>query len=69
MPIYQNTHPYPEKSGEIIKKNLLNQLENPVYWNDTIKNMTEKNLRKNGFEHELKTRKMIVKFCAAQRVL
>ena len=44
MPIYQNTHPYPEKSGEIIKKNLLNQLENPVYWNDTIKNMTEKNL-------------------------
>ena len=44
MPIYQNTHPYPEKSGEIIKKNLLDQLENPVYWNDTIKNMMKKNL-------------------------
>tara|TARA_B100001123_G_scaffold50798_1_gene52398 strand:- start:673 stop:1395 length:723 start_codon:yes stop_codon:yes gene_type:complete len=27
----------------------------------SLVNMTEKNLRKNGFEHELKTRKMIVK--------
>ena len=50
MPIYQNTHPYPEKSGEIIKKNLLDQLENPVYWNDTIKNMMKENL--NNF-HEV----------------
>ena len=44
IPIYQNTHPYPEKSGENIKKNLLEQLENPVYWNDIIKNMIKRKL-------------------------
>ena len=44
MPIYQNTHPYPEKEGKNIKKNLLKQLENPVYWHNTIKNMIKNNL-------------------------
>ena len=44
IPIYQNTHPYPEKEGKHIKENLLKQLENPVYWHDTIINMTKNNL-------------------------
>ena len=44
MPIYQNTHPYPEREAKNIKKNLLRQLENPVYWNDIIMNMKKNDL-------------------------
>ena len=44
IPIYQNTHPYPEKKAKNIKENLLKQLENPVHWNEIIINMKKNNL-------------------------
>ena len=39
IPIYQNTNPRPEKDADIIKLNLLKQLESPVYWLDIILSM------------------------------
>ena len=41
VPIYQNTKPTAETNGEKIKKNLIKQLENPVYWSETINNMNQ----------------------------
>jgi len=39
IPIYQNTNPVGETFGYKIKQNLINQIENPVKWVDTINNM------------------------------
>ena len=39
IPIYQNTNPVGETIGDKIKQNLINQIENPVQWVDTINNM------------------------------
>lgn len=38
-PVYQNVNGNPETDSSILKSNLLNQLENPVHWADTIRNM------------------------------
>jgi len=43
IPIYQNTNPKPEKDANIIKLNLLKQLESPVYWLDIILSMEKNN--------------------------
>ena len=43
IPIYQNINAKPETNGEKIKNNLIKQLENSVYWSDTIKNMYKDN--------------------------
>ena len=41
VPIYQNTKPTAETNGQKIKENLIKQLENPVYWSETINNMNQ----------------------------
>ena len=46
MPIYQNCNPHPETEAINIKSNLLKQLEHPVYWYDTIINMSKDNKNK-----------------------
>ena len=43
VPIYQNINPIAENNGTKIKNNLIKQLENSVYWSDTIKNMHQDN--------------------------
>ena len=43
VPIYQNVNPMPEKNASKIKLNLLKQLENPVYWLDSILCMMNNN--------------------------
>jgi len=43
VPIYQNVNPMPEKNASKIKINLLKQLENPVYWLDSILCMVNNN--------------------------
>ena len=39
IPIYSNVNAKPTRKGSDIKKSLINQLENPVLWFDSIKNM------------------------------
>lgn len=39
VPVYQNVDASPETNSERLKIKLLKQLENPVRWTDTIKNM------------------------------
>lgn len=39
IPVYQNVTASPETDAEIIKDNILKQLENPVRWADIITNM------------------------------
>ena len=50
IPIYQNNTAKPETSGSIIKKNIIDQLENPVLWIETIQNM-----KKDGFNSFFET--------------
>ena len=50
IPIYQNTKPLAEKDGNKIKKNLIDQLENPVYWSTIICNMNKDNNNKDFIE-------------------
>jgi len=40
IPLYSNVDAKPIKKGKDIKNSLVRQLENPVLWFDTIKNMT-----------------------------
>ena len=40
IPLYSNFDAKPKTKGEDIKNSLVNQLENPVLWYDTINNMT-----------------------------
>ena len=39
IPIYSNVNAKPTRKGSDIKKSLINQLENPVLWFDSINNM------------------------------
>ena len=39
IPIYSNVNAKPTRKGSDIKKSLINQLENPVFWFDSINNM------------------------------
>ena len=39
IPIYSNVNAKPTRKGSDIKKSLINQLENPVLWYDSINNM------------------------------
>ena len=50
IPIYQNTKPLAETDGNKIKKNLIDQLENPVYWSTIICNMNKDNNDKDFIE-------------------
>ena len=45
VPIYQNICPKKNFNSKKIKDNIINQLDQPVQWVDTIKNM-----KKDGFE-------------------
>ena len=47
IPIYQNFDPKENKSSKKIKSNLINQIDNPVRWLETIQNM--KNNRVTNF--------------------
>ena len=40
IPLYSNFDAKPKTKGKDIKNSLVNQLENPVLWYDTINNMT-----------------------------
>ena len=44
IPIYQNFNAKPETDINNIKKNLINQLENPVLWHQTINLMLQNNI-------------------------
>jgi len=46
VPIYQNTKPTTETNGQKIKESLIKQLENPVYWSETINNMNQDSNKK-----------------------
>ena len=50
IPIYQNTKPLAEIDGNKIKKNLIDQLESPVYWSTIICNMNKDNNNKDFIE-------------------
>ena len=39
IPLYSNVNAKPTRKGSEIKKSLISQLESPVLWFDTIKNM------------------------------
>ena len=43
IPLYSNVNAKPITKGKDIKDSLVRQLENPVLWFDTIKNMTDDN--------------------------
>jgi len=49
-PVYQNTDPSPIIDGLQIKDNLLNQLESPVRWSETIKNIRKNEMIKDFIE-------------------
>ena len=49
-PIYQNTDPSPITDGLQIKDNLLNQLESPVRWYETINNINKNEMIKHFIE-------------------
>ena len=49
-PVYQNTDPSPIIDGLQIKDNLLNQLESPVRWSETIKNIRKNEMINNFIE-------------------
>ena len=44
IPVYQNIHAKPEFEANKIKENLINQLENPVLWSQTITNMLNRGI-------------------------
>ena len=46
IPIYSNVNAKPTRKGSDIKKSLINQLENPVLWFDSINNMVNDNFSK-----------------------
>ena len=46
IPIYSNVNAKPTRKGSDIKKSLINQLENPVLWFDSINNMINDNFSK-----------------------
>ena len=48
--VYQNTDPSPIIDGLQIKDNLLNQLESPVRWSETIKNIRKNEMINNFIE-------------------
>ena len=44
IPIYQNFSPEENKNSKKIKSNLINQIDNPVRWSETIQNMKKNNV-------------------------
>ena len=46
VPVFQNVNGNPVTNASEIKENILTQLENPVFWSDTILNM-----KNNGITH------------------
>ena len=46
IPLYTNVNAKPIRKGSDIKKSLINQLENPVLWFDSINNMVSDNFSK-----------------------
>ena len=49
MPVFQNVQAEPVTDNNILRKNILKQLENPVLWSDTILNMKKDGIS-NFFE-------------------
>jgi len=49
IPIYSNVNAKPTRKGSDIKKSLINQLENPVLWFDSINNMVNDKFSKFDF--------------------
>ncbi|SVE55524.1 uncharacterized protein METZ01_LOCUS508378, partial [marine metagenome] len=46
IPVFQNVSANPVTNASAIQKNIINQLENPVLWSQTILNMKEEGISK-----------------------